>query len=332
MNKGYKIDAKDLKILTLLDKRARESNNQIGKKVKLSKEVVKYRIDKMIEKGIIVRFHTIINYFKLGIIKYKLYLRIANANKQKLEEIAEYFRKNNKTEWVATTTGQWDLIIGFLVNNMNEFDDGVQSALNKFSKYIKDKSVTSTLYLAHHTREFLEATGNKEDEKIVYHTTKDPQEKIDELDDKILRLLANNARVSTVDIANRLKITPRIVQYRIKSLENRKIILGYKAHLNPFLLNRIFCKAIIYLVNITHARLQEFVNYASSLPGAIWPQRVLGAWDFELDFELENYESFQDTLLKLREQFPDIIKSQEFCIMSKEYKLDLFPNAEAPLI
>ena len=80
------LDVKDKKILAQLDIDARQSNSEIGKKVRLSKEVVKYRIDNMIESGLIVRFNTVINYFKLGIVKYKLYLQLRNINAEKLED------------------------------------------------------------------------------------------------------------------------------------------------------------------------------------------------------------------------------------------------------
>ena len=326
MNEKYELDVKDRKILAELDIDARQSNSQIGKKVGLSKEVVKYRIDRQIENGIILRFHTIINYFKLGIIKFKLYLRLTNVNKEKLEEIGQYFYKHNKTEWVAITTGRWDIIVGFLVHNVNEFDDEVQIVLNKFSNCIQEKAVTTTIYLAHHTREFLRSGTNKEISRIVYHTTKDKQEKIDIIDEEIIKIITNNARIPITEIAKKLKTTPRIVQYRLKELERKKIILAYKVHLEPKSMNRIFCKAIIYLTNTTQNKLNSFMNYASSLQGAIWPQRVMGNWDFELDFELESYDKFQDIILDLKEKFPDIIKNHEFCIVSKEFKLDLFPN------
>src|SRR3989338_8254247 len=114
MSNEYQLDTKDRKILSELDVDARQSNSQIGKKVGLSKEVVKYRIDRMIENGIILRFHTIINYFKLNIVKFKLYLRLTKVDKEKFEEIGQYFYKHNKTEWIAITTGRWDIIVGFL--------------------------------------------------------------------------------------------------------------------------------------------------------------------------------------------------------------------------
>jgi len=320
----YKIDEKDKKLLAELDKNARQSNSQIGKKIRLSKEVVKYRIDKLIENGLITRFHTVINYFKLGIIKIKLYLRLTNVNKEKIEEIGEYFQKHSKTEWVVITTGRWDLIVGFLVHNVNEFDDEVQIVLNKFHNYIQEKAVTTTLYLAHHMREFLGESASLS--KIVYHTSKDKQEKIDNIDEEIIKIITNNARMPITNIAKRLKITPRIVQYRIKELEKKKIILAYKVLLDPKSIDRIFCKAIIYLTNTNQAKLNAFINYTSLLPNAIWPQRVLGTWDFELDFEIESYDAFQDIILDLKEKFPNIIKNYEFCIVSKEFKLDFYPG------
>ena len=326
MNTKYELDVKNRKILTELDINARQSNNQIGKKVGLSKEVVKYRIDKLVENGIIIRFHTVINYFKLSIIKFKLYLRLTNVTKEKLEEIGQYFYKHTKTEWVVLTTGRWDMIIGFLVNNVNEFDDEIQTILNKFSNYIQEKAVTTTIYLAHNTREFLKTKSSKEISKIVYHTTKDKQENIDNIDENIIKIITNNARIPITDIAKKLNTTPRIIQYHLKELERKNIILAYKVHLEPKTLGRIFCKAIIYLANTTENKLKNFMNYASSLQGAIWPQRVMGNWDFELDFELESYDNFQDIVSDLKEKFPDIIKNHEFCIVSKEFKLDLFPN------
>ena len=44
-------------------------------------------------------------------------------------------------------------------------------------------------------------------------------------------------------------------------------------------MGRIFCKAIFYLENINKKKMGEFISYLSSIPDAIWPQKVMGAWD-----------------------------------------------------
>ncbi len=254
-------------------------------------------------------------------------MRFRNIDKNKLEGIAEYFYKHKKTEWVALTTGEWDLISGFLVNNINEFDDEVQTVLDKLSNHLQDKAVTATLYLAHQSHKFIHKKKQNALSKIVYHTTKDFQEKVNAFDMALLRILTNNARLQVTEIAKLLKTTPRVIAHRMKSLERKKIILGYRVHLNPKAMNKIFCKAIIYLQHTTKEKLDNFVSYASSLPNAIWPQRVMGAWDFELDLELESYEHFQEVLAELKEKFPNVIRDYEFCIVSKEFKFDIFPMA-----
>lgn len=321
-----KIDKRDQKILAELENNARQSYNVIGKKRGTSKEVVNYRVEKLIELGVIKRFHTIINYFKLGIIKFKLYLRLTNANEAERERIGQYFNKHPKTEWVAQTTGKWDLIVGFLVSNINEFDDEVQKALNIYSPYIQQKAVTTTLHLIHQKRGFLSKINTQHTE-TVYHTSKDSKEAIDEKDEKILKILANNARLPITAIAKMANTTSRIVHYRIQELEKRGIILSYRTHLEPRTMGRLFCKVFFYLQNTTTKRLTTFMTYVSDLPEAVWPQRVMGTWDFELDLEMENYDKLQEIIRDLKAKFPDIIKDHEFCIVSKEYKLDLYPNA-----
>lgn len=56
---------------------------------------------------------------------------------------------------------------------------------------------------------------------------------LDEDDLRILRLLQEDARVTREQIARKLKLSKSAVQYRIKKLENSKIIGGYYAKINP---------------------------------------------------------------------------------------------------
>ncbi|MFA5796904.1 MAG: Lrp/AsnC family transcriptional regulator [Candidatus Woesearchaeota archaeon] len=323
----YNLDIKDKKILTELDFNARQSNNEIGKKAGLSKEVVNYRINRLMREGILVKFYTVINYARLGIIKYKVYLQLSNVTAEKTEEICQYLKSRKTSEWLVRTTGKWDIIVGFLLHNVNELDDEILELTNKYSSFIRTRAITTTLHLVHHLREYLGSKKQYVTKSIVYHTSKDKQEQIDTMDYELLRLLANNARLPITEIARRLKTTARIIQYRMQQLEKKELILGYKCHLDPSAMGKIFCKGIFAISTATQSRLQQLMNYTSSIPESVWPQRVIGNWDFELDIEVENYDSSQAILIDIRNRFSDIIINTEFCITSKEYKFDLFPDA-----
>lgn len=319
------LDKVDKTILYELDKNARQSNAAIGKKVRLSKEAVAYRIKKLEDSSLILRYSTIIDFFKLGLSKFKLYLRLRNASTEKMEEIGEYFNQHKKTEWVVISSGAWDIVAGFIVHNVNEFDEEVQKVLHRFSPYIHDKATTTTLHLSHATREYLGKETAAPKEYIYYKAVTD-QVKVDELDIEILKLLANNGRMPVTKIAAHLKTTARIVQYRMRELENQGVILAYKVTLDPQRMGNIFCKGIFYLGNITHDRLNEFMNYCHNLNQALWPQRVLGKWDVELDVEVGSYDEFNNLLISIKEKFSDIIVNNEFLIVTKEFKLDFYPG------
>ena len=60
------LDLKDRKILYWLDINSRQSNAKIAKKTGLSKQVVGFRIKRLIKEHIIHSFYTVIDISKLG--------------------------------------------------------------------------------------------------------------------------------------------------------------------------------------------------------------------------------------------------------------------------
>lgn len=56
---------------------------------------------------------------------------------------------------------------------------------------------------------------------------------IDDIDNKILSILQNDARTSNAEIARRLAMAPSAILERIRKLEVRGLITGYEARLNP---------------------------------------------------------------------------------------------------
>ena len=69
-----KIDLRDRKILHELSKNCRQSSISIAKKIGLRREIVDYRIKKLIEKKIIFDFITEIDETKLGFNRYLIHI------------------------------------------------------------------------------------------------------------------------------------------------------------------------------------------------------------------------------------------------------------------
>jgi len=100
-----KLDVKDKKIIYELDLNCRQSLNQIAKKVGLSKQVISYRINRLIERGVIKGFYTIMDLTKLGFITFKVYLKFKDQNPKIIDEMINYLVKNKSVIWMVTCNG-----------------------------------------------------------------------------------------------------------------------------------------------------------------------------------------------------------------------------------
>ncbi len=317
-------DLKDRKILYQLDIDSRQSDSEIGKKVGLSKQTVNYRIMRLIKEGYIARFATVIDTYKLGFSKYKLFIALENANKETIAKIIDHLKKHNKTEWIANCTGKWDVIVGYIVKDVYEFEKAVKELDEHFSQFISSREAIISLGVPHWRKEYI--LDNKEPYPVVFQGGKKGDFKIDNTDEEIIKILVNNARMPITEIARRLKTSARIVDYRIKNLKHNKIILMSRVSIDLKKLNWIYCKAILKFKNLTDERYRQFFHYCNYLRNLTYIINTIGAWDIELDFEIEDFNTFHDIMLDIRDKFSDIIKNYDFAIALKEEKLDYYPG------
>jgi len=318
------LDLKDRKILYWLDIDCRQTNSEIGKKVGLSKQVVDYRINRLLKDNIITRFVTVIDTYKLGFSKYKIYLSLENANKEIIQRIIEFLKQHKKTEWIATCSGKFDIIAGYIIKDIYEFDEALREFDEIFSQYIGIRATSISLGVPHWRKEYL--LDIKERYPIIFQGGKKEKLEIDNIDEEIIKILVNNARMPIIDIAKKLNISTRIVDYRIKNLKRQKLILINRISLNLNKFNWIYCKALIRFKNLTKQKYNEFFKYCDSLFNLTYIINCVGEWDIELDFEIEDFNKFYNIMLEIRDKFSDIIKHYDFVIIVNEDKLDYYPG------
>ena len=318
------LDLKDRKILYQLDTDCRQTNNEIGKKVGLSKQVVDYRIKRFLKEGIIPRFATVVDTYKLGFSKYKIYLSLENASKEVIKQMIDFLKSHDKTEWIATCSGRWDIIAGYIVKDIYEFNDAVKELDEKFSQYIAIRETAISLGVPHWRKEYL--LNNKEPHRVIMQGGQRGDYKIDKTDEEILKLLVNNARMLITEIAQKLKTTPRVINYRIKNLKKDKIILINRIFLDLNKFNWIYCKALLKFKSLTNQKYNQFSQHCNNLNNLTYIINSIGSWDVELDFEIEDFNKFNQVMLELRDKFSDIIKHYDFVIVMNEDKLDYYPG------
>ena len=195
------LDLKDRKILYELDLNARRTDSEIAKKVGLTRDSTRYRINRLIENGYINYFMTLINSMKLGYNWYRTFFKFQNLTVEKEKEIIDYLKE--RASWISKVEGIWDLNTGIFVKNVYEYRDLINYFLLKYSSFIEryDVAIVTREWTYH--RDFLLSKKQKITKPILIgfdHQKEYKTEIIDKIDYKILKTILKNARMKSIDI------------------------------------------------------------------------------------------------------------------------------------
>ncbi len=318
---SFKLDAKDKKILTLLDENARLSNTQIAKKVRLSKPAVEYRIQRFHKNNIIFSYYTVIDFTKLGYSQYKIYFKFQNVRLEDEQGIVEYWNKDSNSVWSAQIRGRWDMAVSILARSNFEFGKVLGKFMNKFSKFILEKDVLLTEYSPIYAREYLTETKQSE---FLYGVPSEIYE-LDEADKKILKELSTDARINIVDLAEKTELTRDVINYRIKKLRKEGIIFQYRCYLNLENIGMRHYKIIFRTKNLDGRTEKEIKSYVREHKKATQFLKLIGSWDMEIEIETEDEDELYKILKEIRKRFSKIIRDYDIIRIIKTNKYEYFP-------
>jgi len=316
-----KLDTIDKKILSELDKDSRKSCREIGKKLRLSTEVVNYRVKKLEDSGVITAYTLVVNLSKLGVIQFKILLSFQHLKSEKLEKIIEKLKENKSVKWIVSCKGSWDMIISLEAFSLKEVELLKSQILSHFDLYVSKKAIAICTDASTFNRTYFSNIVQR-NEMILVDSLKGAE--LDNIDMNIVKKLSLNSRKSIVDIAFELKTSVRIVNYRIKQLVKNKIITGFRIAIDYSKLGIQFYKLLIYLENPNEEQIKDYIDYFKNNKNLIHHVRVLGSWDFEPEFEVYSEQEFNDILKEMKDKFSNVIKNVEIVTISKEHKFVYF--------
>jgi len=321
MYKLENLDIKNRKILYELDTNARQTYLQIAKKVGLSKDVVIYRINNLLKRKIINGFHTIIDTSKLGYFTVRVYVKFQNTNPGKEKEIIDYITNLKNALWVGKVEGNWNFVFGLWVKTHKQFDVIWIEFEKKFRQFLQKKEIAIFTEYLHYRRNYLIDKKHVDLSVDVVGASKEVE--IDSINFKLLKLLADNARVSLIELTKEVGLTSKAISNRIKQLKKDKIILGYRAMINLNSINYHFYKVDLNLENLDKIKeLRSFIMYQ---PNVVYSERTIGGSDFEFDIECQDFNEFQDIINELKEKLGEIIRDYTYYLATKVYKTLYFP-------
>ncbi len=139
--KEYKtetIDETDYKILKTILKNARMKTIDIAREIGTTEMVVRYRLKKLIQNGIIIGFKPFLNIQKLGYTYFKLHVTLQNLTEEKKKKIITCIHQHPNTVHMTELVGGADIETEFQVQNNEKFYGYIQDLRLKFGEIIKE--------------------------------------------------------------------------------------------------------------------------------------------------------------------------------------------------
>lgn len=316
---AHGMDNIDRRILFELDWNSRIPETVLAKKIRKSREVVRYRMNSLVERGIVKGYGAWINPAKLGYQGYKLYLKIGGARKER-EEFLGHIKGRPDVFWLGVADGAWDVGITFFERNAVEFCRKKNEIFSRFGGIVIDKKACTLSEVHAFQKKFLHPG---EGETILYGEPEGNE--IDGLERKILGLLMGNARMKVVEIAKECGCGLEAARARVRRLEESGVVARYAVKLDHTKMGMEFYKSFLYFDGLGVESEKKLMEFCRGHPNILNVVRQISPWDVELEVMVGSHGEYNGVLHQLREVFPSELRNVESAVMGEDY---IFPAGE----
>ena len=317
-----KLDKYDKKILYELDKNCRTPISKIARKVRLSREVVNYRIKKLENTGLIEGYYPLINITTMGYLYVIFFIKLCKFNNRTQNIIIESLKMDPIVGWLGTQESYWDIAVVVLVKDIFELQNWLNKFNLKFSKYLADKKVDINTKVLYFMNKFLYdindtsySTGVGEHKKV----------EVDDLDIQILKELTKDCKIPITRMAYTLNRDIATIKKRISSLIKLGVLQSFKPIINYSLIGYNYYHVSLYLKNHTKEDIKQLTNYIRSYPTIIFYVLSIGKADIEFEIMVKSHQKLYHTIQELKAKFSKIIYNAESVRIVKVHKIVYMP-------
>jgi Lrp/AsnC family leucine-responsive transcriptional regulator len=309
------MDKIDLKLLQNLCITPRSSINQIAKKSLISQQVADYRIKQMQQSGIITGFHTVINPLATGFRLFRIKIWFSKIDSTIKTKLLTDLKKQEGVAWAGFTNSTWDLIIDFYAKNSLD----VESFMNKLISTYPSISRYNLFELSEVIEKNYGYISNVSDDLKIVLSDGD----IDAIDHEILKSIRQNFRKKLVDIAKETKSSIPTIINKIKSLEKKKIIVGYRPFINPRKFDKESYKLIFYLQDQKPEDVTKIISLGLSNQLVTYIARYFGNNIIDFEVECSNKQELQEFIIFIRNKIS--VRELQIVFVLEDIELNHYP-------
>ncbi len=320
-----KLTLHDRKILYELDKKSNLPLSELAKKLQRSKQFVLYRMSRLEKEGVITGYTAIVDMSKLGYFSFRVYLKLRQTTETEGQELVDFVKKNYEQVWTITSMhGKWDYALFLGVKTIMEFHQVWDGIMAEYKSKIKNYNVAVYAPIYNFNRRFFLETKEAKEERQVRIYGAGTAEEIDNLDWQIIKEYAPNVRKPALEIGKKLSVTGDTIRHRIKKLEQKKVICGYKIGLDLSKLGCVSYRVDLELLSTAeNKRLFEFCKQHKNIYQI---NKSIGGANFEMEVIVKDEQELRQLLEQLKIEFKGVIDDLDYFGFSTFHVLNYIPD------
>ena len=141
---------------------------------------------------------------------------------------------------------------------------------------------------------------------------------LDRTDKRILTVLQADGRISTVDLAERIGLSPTATSERLKRLTREGYITGYGARLDPRKLGlELLVFVEVSLDKTTPDIFERFAEAVRRAPEVLECHMVAGGFDYLIKTRLADMTAYRRFLGDVLLSFPGVRETRTYAVMEE---------------
>ena len=304
---------------------ARMRLKEISSLLNKSSQRLKYSLNNLEKESILINPHCVFDYSYFGILLFRVYFKGGYISEKDRKNIIEQLSDDPYIVSIYELEGEFDLIMEFACPNPSKFNKELKkiaTLIPTLNHYKIVLNVVTHLY----PKYYLTKDSNLTILNNVHIIGGDRDVKeFNKNEMSVIKNILLNPKIRVTELANKSGINVKTANSILKNLKKNKVIRGFKYALDTNKLKINKFRLFIELHNLSPEKEKQIVDHMLKIEEIVQLNKTVGDWDMEVDIESFDKEKVRSIVMRLREEFKEIIQGFNIIEFYKYHKKSYLP-------
>jgi DNA-binding Lrp family transcriptional regulator len=306
--------------LTMMD--ATASVLSIAKRLNAKPHIVQAALRKFRSEELIAP-RALVNIAQLGFASYELFVSLSSEGQRCKGDLIQYLAASPWIGSILEVGGDYELMVTVRIRNQKDMLDFQSGLGERFPGAITSKDTSMAVEHWLFGEKFL---VNDQSLYTQYHLpVPNSTVTIDDLDRRILFEIGDSQVASISALGRKLGMAATTVEYRVKKLKEKGVIIGELHELRGAKLGLSNHVCLVSIKSSSDSLNHEFCKFARMNPWVPWLSRGTGRWDYVMGIAVREPSEVYTAVDQFRAKFGDWIVSYRILPMFRAHKVRDYP-------